>query len=103
MSEESLVSAEGVSSTLYPHVEFERDLSVFDAATVFRVLADGNEITQCSDIVKAMTVAFVMHWIFNIKYPKEFFGTLSLFDTYVFRKNSVRVPQKVRSLINKLS
>jgi len=97
-----MVFAEGTKSVAYPHVTYGADAGLFDARTVFRVHVDGIEITQCSNVVKALTIAFIQHWIFNVQYPKPYFGTLALFDTIIFRKNSIRAPSKVINLSNKL-
>jgi hypothetical protein len=98
-----MVSPAGRRPSLYSYVSHDEDTSIFDSTTILHVNADGIEITQCHNVVNALTVAFVLYWIFNIKYPKPFYGTLSLFDTSVFKKNSVRPPQKVVNFLNKLS
>lgn len=84
----------------YPHVEFTGD--VFDSLTSFTVTADGVDILSCSDVTSAVTACFAMYWIFDIKYPKMFYGFLSFLDNFVFKKNSVRASQKVSNFVNKL-
>ena len=93
-----------MSAQLYhvvPHVTFSCD-DIFDPQNVFTVYADKTEIVQCNSIVAAVTSCFVAYWLFDIQYPKLFKNTLTFFDTYVLRKNSVRATQRVSTFINKL-
>ena len=68
---------------------------------MFRIFAEGVEVTVCRDAVTALTTAFLMFWIFDIKYPKTSASTLSFLDNFIFKKNSVPVKQKVANFINK--
>jgi hypothetical protein len=92
---------EGRGTTAYPHVECSTD-DVFETLCMFTVFVDGVEITSCQDIVTAITACFIMYWVFDIKYPKPFYGMLSMLDTFVFRKNSVKATQKVLNFVNQI-
>jgi len=98
---ESALVSEG-SQTCYPHICFVGDDDVFGAMTVFNLMADHTDVTSCTDIITAVTACFSLYWLFDIQYPKHFHGILTFLDTYVFRKRSVRVTQKVSTFINKL-
>ncbi len=100
LREQSLFS-EAAQLTLYPYILYSGDENIFGTLTVFRVFAEGVEVTSCRDAVTALTTAFVMFWIFDIKYPKTSASTLAFLDNFVFRKNSVAVTQKVANFINK--
>ena len=67
----------------------------------YTVYADSEEITTTTDILSAITVCFVLYWIFNIQYPKQFYGLLSFLDIFIFHRRSVKPSQKVSSFINK--
>ena len=89
-------------TTPFPYVNYFGDSDVFGPLTTFKVYADATEVTSCRDVVTAVTCCFLMYWIFDIKYAKPYYRTLAFLDNYVFKKNSVSLPQKVISLINKL-
>jgi len=82
----------------YPHIQVSGEL--FGLLPMFVVQADGSDVMSCGDIVSALSVTFLMYWLFNIKYPKVHFGLLSFLDTFIFKKKSVRATQKVLSFIN---
>ena len=94
-----VANSNDTKTTPYPHVVCDTD--VFSAQSVYTVYADNTEITTCSDIVTALTVCFDIYWIFDIQYPKHYRNVLSLLDIAVFRKRSVKAPQKVITLLNK--
>ena len=75
---------------------------IFEPNVEFCVSADKTDIVRCTSIVGALTGCFVAYWMFDIQYAKLFKNTLVFFDVYIFRKNSVRAPQKVSTFINRL-
>ena len=85
--------------TPYPQVVFSGD--VFAEKTAYTVIADSVEVVTCSNIVAAITACFLVHWIFDIQYPKLFKNTLTFLDVHVFKKSSVRANQKVLTYVNK--
>jgi hypothetical protein len=88
------------TTTPYPHIVCTGDL--FDSTAEFKIFVDRQEVVSTNNIVNAITVSFLQHWIFNIVYPKKFFGILSFLDVFVFRKKSVRATQKAVSFVNAL-
>ena len=67
--------AQNIKKTPYPHVIFTGD--IFDSQTSFTLFADSTEIAVCTDVLTAITACFVVYWIFNIQYPKQFRNFLS--------------------------
>jgi len=92
--------AQNIKKTPYPHVIFTED--IFDSQTSFTLFADSTEIAVCTDVLTAITACFVVYWIFNIQYPKQFRNFLSFLDIALFRKKSVRTTQRLLTFINKL-
>jgi len=100
LREQSLFS-EAIQPTLYPYILYSGDENIFGTLTVFKIYAEGAEVTSCRDAVTALTTAFLMFWIFQIKYPKTSASTLSFLDNFIFRKKSIAITQKVANFINR--
>lgn len=58
-----LLVCESQRTSPYPHVRLSGEL--FALLPTF-VEADGSEIVSCSDIISAVTVTFLMYWLFDI-------------------------------------
>jgi len=79
---------------------------IVDAGTCkwFSLTIDGNETASTDDLVVAIEVAFALHYIFNLVYPKELNGFYTFIQKDILQLPDTSVPiSKVLKLIRKLN
>ena len=88
------------TETVFPHVRCSGN--IFEATTPLEIFVDRTSVTQCSNILTAITTIFGIYWLFDISYSKDQNNFLVFLDQLVFKKKSCKPSMRLKSLMNKL-
>ena len=76
---------------------------VLTTGTSYRICIDGNETDSTNSLIVALEVIFVLHYIFNLEYPKSLESFFFFIQKYIVKLLDTAAPNsKVLKLITKL-